>query len=66
MDEDLDDGPPLLVSVDEEAPDLVDHLSLVKVPITIVTGAYLYTLSTLIDTSLLLYFASFRLIRLRH
>lgn len=44
MDEDLNDGPPLLVSADSEAPELVDtklgDLSLVKVPITIVTGTY--------------------------
>jgi hypothetical protein len=45
MDEDFDDAPPLLVAADEpdEVPDLVDaklgDLSLVKVPITIVTGA---------------------------
>ncbi|QDS69371.1 hypothetical protein FKW77_004363 [Venturia effusa] len=42
MEEDLDDGPPLLVSIDEEPPALLDSklgdLSLVKVPITIVTG----------------------------
>lgn len=44
MDEDLDYGPPLLVSVDEEAPDLVEHLSLVKVPITIVTGTLICTI----------------------
>jgi hypothetical protein len=46
MDEDLEDAPPLLVAANEpdEVPDLVDaklgDLSLVKVPITIVTGAY--------------------------
>ncbi|KAE9973157.1 hypothetical protein BLS_003734 [Venturia inaequalis] len=42
MDENPDDGPPLLVSAVSEAPELVDSklgdLSLVKVPITIVTG----------------------------
>ena len=46
MDEDFEDAPPLLVAANEpgEAPDLVDakmgDVTLVKVPITIVTGMY--------------------------
>lgn len=44
MDDDLDDAPPLLVNADSEVPNLVDSkladLSLVKVPITIVTGTF--------------------------
>lgn len=44
MDENPDDGPPLLVSAVSGALELVDSklgdLSLVKVPITIVTGMY--------------------------
>ncbi|TID23383.1 Cobalamin (vitamin B12) biosynthesis CobW-like protein [Venturia nashicola] len=42
MDEDLDDAPPLLVSAERQTPEPIDtklgDLSLVKVPITIVTG----------------------------
>lgn len=54
MDTELDEAPPLLVTTNDEAPNLVDaklgHVSLAKVPITIVTGAYilvyyLYSLS---------------------